>query len=108
MISVLPAISEIFDKILFYQMCLSMEHDLKLNSPKFKLMLFGSKNKISIVKASLNINIGSTTLPIVDEAKCLGTIFDSNMKFKGHVKTNAEAYYSLKINIFKYPFLILI
>lgn len=85
-----------------------MEHDLKLNSPKFKLMLFGSKNKISIVKASLNINIGSTTLPIVDEAKCLGTIFDSNMRFTGHVKTYAKAHYSLKINIFKYPFLILI
>ena len=52
-------------------MNLSIEHDLNLNSTKSKLMLFGSKNKVNIVKASLDIKIGSATLPIVDEAKCL-------------------------------------
>ena len=48
-------------------------------------MLFGSKNKVNIVKASLDIKVVNSTqviLPIVDEAKCLGIIFYSNLDLR--------------------------
>ena len=76
-------------------MNLSVEHGSNLYSTKSKLMLFGSKNKVNIVKASLDIKIDNAILPIVDEAKCLGIIFD--LTFAQVKKLIAKAYSSSKL-----------
>lgn len=77
---------------------LSIEHNLNLNSSKSNLMLFGAKNKVNAIKNILNINIDGTTLPIVNKAKSLGVTFDSDMRFKSHIKNLMQkSFSSLKL-----------
>lgn len=63
----------------------STAHNLRLNSSKCTVMLFGSKSKYHTVKTSLKFNIGEEQLQFVDEAKNLGIWFDINLRFSKHV-----------------------
>ena len=61
-------------------------------------MLFGNKNKLDVVKNSLNINIDGVPLPVVKIAKNLGMIIDCDFRFREHVKKLMQkAYSSLKL-----------
>lgn len=77
---------------------LALEHDLKLNSSKSSVMLFGNKKHASTLKNELNILIDGVTLPFVDSAKNLGLIIDTDLRFKEHVKKLMQkSFYSLKL-----------
>lgn len=77
---------------------LSDEHDLKLNSSKSNLILFGSNNKKLFLKDKLNIQIDGVHLPVIDHAKNLGVILDTDLRFKEHVKKLLQkSYSSLKL-----------
>lgn len=77
---------------------LSIDHELKLNSNKSKVMLFGNKNKINYVMENFEFNVDGSLLPVVKEANCLGVTLDSNFRFKGHTKKLLQrAYSSLKL-----------
>lgn len=77
---------------------LSIEHNLKLNSDKSSLMLFGNKNNTQFLKDNLNIHIDGTRLQIVDICKNLGIVIDSNLRFREHVKSLIQkSFSSLKI-----------
>lgn len=77
---------------------LSLEHNLKLNSSKSFIMLFGNKKHISSLKQILNINIEGVNLPIVNSARNLGVILDSSLRFKEHVtKMLQKTFLSLKL-----------
>lgn len=77
---------------------LSTEHDLKLNSSKSKVMLFGSKNKTNYVMENFNFDIDGSILPVVKEANCLGLTLSSDFRFKANIKKLVQrAYSSLKL-----------
>lgn len=73
---------------------LSAEHNLKLNSSKSNIMLFGNKNKINTLKEHLNINIDDVPLPIVNSIKNLGIILDTKLRFSEHTKKLMQKSYS--------------
>lgn len=58
----------------------SEKHDLKINSSKSSVMLFGNVGSNEIV-----IKLGDETLQVVEKAKNLGVIIDSNLRFTDHV-----------------------
>lgn len=77
---------------------LSIEHDLKLNSSKSKIMLFGSKNKVNYIMDNFHFDIDGIILPIVKEANCLGVNLDTNFRFKTHIKKLMQrSFSSLKL-----------
>ena len=67
---------------LLYELCL--KHNLKLNSGKFPIMIFGSQNKLNFMQNNINIQINNISLPIIHFAKDLGLIIDENLRFKSH------------------------
>lgn len=77
---------------------LSFDHNLKLNSNKSSLMLFGNKNNVSFLKDHLNIHIEGSPLQFVNECRNLGILLDTNLRFREHVKKLIQkSYSSLKI-----------
>lgn len=77
---------------------LSLEHDLKLNSNKSQLILFGSKHKKVFLKDNLNINIDGVPLAVTDQVKNLGLIIDSDLRFREQTKVLLQkSYSSLKL-----------
>lgn len=77
----------------------SNNNALVLNPLKSKYMVIGSKNQIE--KASNNnlvVKIGDTNIEHVCEAKNLGVLFDSNLRFENHVLGLVRnCFYRLKI-----------
>lgn len=84
------------DLNLLHNLCL--KHNLKLNSNKSQIMIFGSKNKVNEVKNIINIQINNTSLPIVNSAKNLGLVIEDDLRFKTHVSTLLKkTYMALKL-----------
>lgn len=77
---------------------LATAHNLKLNPSKSYLMLFGNKNKVHYLKDNLNIVLSGVKLGVVESAKNLGIILDSELRFRDHLKKlNQKSYMALKI-----------
>nr|CAH7768680.1 unnamed protein product [Callosobruchus chinensis] len=76
----------------------SKQHLLILNSDKSKVMHFGSKNNLVILKNYLSIKIDDSDLQVSDVARNLGLVFDSEMRFSHHVKNLvSKAFSFLKV-----------
>ena len=60
---------------------------LILNSDKTKIMLIGSKQRLSSIgDKQLNVNLHGQELECVHEYKCLGVVIDSSLDFKKHME----------------------
>lgn len=76
---------------------LSEDHALNLNPLKSKLLFFGKKTSLEILKADFNIRISDQTLQFCDSARNLGVLLDSKLGFIDHVKSLVQkSYISLK------------
>lgn len=77
----------------------SQNHGLKLNPNKSAIIYFGpAKNWAA---QNLNVSINDVKIPIVDEYKNLGVVFDSTLRFRNQVsKVLQKAYINLR-NIYK-------
>ena len=74
------------DLNLLYELCL--KHNLKLNSSKSHITMFGSQNKVNCVQNIINIQINNISLPFVHSAKSLGITIDDNLRFKSHINNH--------------------
>lgn len=74
------------------------KHALNLNPLKSSLIVFGRKKALEGISNNLIIKIDNNVLPIVQEAKNLGIVIDSNLRFKKQVNNMVKkAYLKLKI-----------
>lgn len=77
---------------------MSKQHSLFLNPNKSVLMVYGRKKDREHSKDLINININNLPLEKLEQAKNLGIIFDSNLRFKKHVSSLVKkAYCKLKM-----------
>lgn len=77
---------------------LAEQHNLKLNALKSFVLLFGSRNYVNDLTNDFNINIDGLRLPIVNSAKNLGIILETDFRFREHVKKLVQrAISSLKL-----------
>lgn len=77
---------------------LSEEHNLKINPSKSCAVLFGNKSHIDFLKANFIININNEPIEFVTEAKNLGIIMDSELRFAVYVKKVLQkAFFSMKL-----------
>lgn len=63
----------------------SHEHNLIINPSKTVLMLFGKSKVRNHYKNLINIKIDDTPLECVNEAKNLGLLMDTELRFKKHI-----------------------
>nr|CAI5833419.1 unnamed protein product [Callosobruchus analis]CAI5834750.1 unnamed protein product [Callosobruchus analis]CAI5835567.1 unnamed protein product [Callosobruchus analis]CAI5840243.1 unnamed protein product [Callosobruchus analis] len=76
---------------------LCADHCLLNNAEKTKVMLFGPQNKRDDVESDLCISISGVQIPIVDQARSLGVILDSELRFSPHItKLLQQTYAALK------------
>ena len=76
---------------------LSKQHNLKLNSEKSKVIIFTSKTSKHFLTENAKVHINGVPLPIVDESRNLGVVFDNELRFRTHVrKLMQKCYTSLK------------
>lgn len=76
---------------------LSLNHNLKLNPSKCKLLIFGSKNNLNVIN-TFKVNINNDTIPMVESAQVLGLTIDTTLKFSSHVsKIIQRSYCNLKL-----------
>lgn len=74
------------------------EHCLLINPTKSKVMIFGNKQQRQNLLNSINITVGIETLEVVSEAKNLGVILDSDLRFEKHMnKLLQRAYCNIKM-----------
>ena len=66
---------------------------LKLNPVKSNIILFGNKYIVEQIKLNFNITLDGQPLLIVDHAKSLGLILDSQLRFSDHVSYMPEKTY---------------
>lgn len=64
----------------------SSEHSLLLNPSKCSVMIFGM-NVDESIKSNIDIKIENNTLPIKNSVRNLGLIFDSALRFSGHISS---------------------
>nr|CAI5840309.1 unnamed protein product [Callosobruchus analis] len=90
-------ISHYVNKDLQNYVNLSADHCLLNNAEKTKVMLFGPQNKRDDVESDLRISISGVQIPIVDQARSLGVILDSELRFGPHItKLVQQTYAALK------------
>ena len=71
--------------------CWTRKNKLILNVNKTKVMLLGSRQKLSTLsKESLQIRINNKDLECVSEYKCLGVVIDKNLTFSKHAESVAK------------------
>lgn len=77
----------------------SLNNSLVLNPSKSKLMVLGTKSQVArVMDAPLDIKILNTSIEIVTEARNLGVVFDSQLRFDKHVLNLARnCFYRLKV-----------
>lgn len=77
---------------------LSRSHNLNLNPIKSCMLIFGNKNRVNDLKDVLNISVDGSKLKIVDSARNLGLLMDTELRFKEHLKQIFQkTYLSLKL-----------
>lgn len=73
-------------------------HSLNINPVKSSLILFGRSYVISEISERVKVKIDNEVIPVVNETKNLGVIFDSGLRFKKQVSNMIRnAYFKLKI-----------
>lgn len=73
-------------------------HCLVINATKSNVILFGPKVHRSVVKNSVKICIDDNQLEVVDQAKSLGVILDSDLRFESYVnKLIQRCYAAIKL-----------
>lgn len=76
----------------------SAAHNLKLNSSKTFVMLFGNPARIDAIKQSFRLYLGGDLLPVADSCKNLGLVIDCQLKYVSHVNSLLKkAYMRLKL-----------
>lgn len=74
------------------------DHCLVINSSKSKVLLFGSKLNCQRISNNVNIIVNDAKLEVVANAKNLGVIMDTELRFEKHINTVLQkAYSSLKM-----------
>ena len=77
---------------------ISLKHSLYLNPKKCCIMIFGTKNHVDSIKNLISIKIDDSVLPIRDNVKNLGVVFDSSLRFNQHISQCIQkAYLRLKL-----------
>lgn len=78
--------------------CWAEENGLVLNPTKTKYMLFGSKNQISAVPATLSVTLLGESVSRVSEARNLGLNMDAGLRYESHVAESVRTcFYRLKV-----------
>ena len=67
---------------------------LNINPRKSSVMVFGHRAAVTRMKMTVNILISGVPLSIVDEARSLGVVVDSSLRFRGHVASLLRRAYS--------------
>lgn len=76
----------------------ALQHSLLLNPSKCNVMLFGKPTDVEAELNSVQIKVGSATLPIKSAAKNLGIVFDRELRFSEHISQCVQkAYVRLKL-----------
>lgn len=76
----------------------SKDHLLNVNPSKSSVLVFANDSIRSIITSNLKIKLGDMNLKFVDNAKNLGLILDSKLRFKLHVNSILKkSYGSLKM-----------
>lgn len=74
------------------------DHSLLINAKKTNVMLFGPKSNYNAIKSDISLYLNNEKLSIVSEAKNLGVLIDTELKFEKHInKLLQKAYSSIKI-----------
>ncbi|KAJ8714774.1 hypothetical protein PYW07_002999 [Mythimna separata] len=82
------------------------ENCLSLNPVKTKYMLFGAKQQLKKLPASLNLTLMGEPVERVEEARNLGLRMDSSLRFEKHVAESVKnCFYRLKLLYKMRPFL---
>lgn len=77
---------------------ISKDHCLIINASKSNVLLFGPKKSCQLIKNQVQINIDQENIEIVEYAKNLGVIIDSDLRFGKHInKLTQKAYNSIKL-----------
>ena len=76
----------------------SSNHNLKLNPEKCSAMVLCSKPRYNFVLSNIKIKLDNMVIPLVEEAKNLGVIFDNKLSFSAHVSNLIKkSYICLKL-----------
>ena len=75
-------------------------HSLILNARKSKVMVFGGKRDVERCREFVNVVIDDIPVPLVEEARDLGLLMESNLKFRRHVSQTLQASYAKLKTIF--------
>lgn len=70
------------------------QHSLIINPNKSKVMIFGRKTDILCYGADVKVTIQGSTLPILSEARNLGLVIDTDLRFRKHVSTILQGAYA--------------
>lgn len=69
-------------------------HGLIINPNKSNIIFFGPKNKLSLLKEYMKISINGNVIPVSNEAKNLGVIMDSQLRFERHITVLIQRSYA--------------
>ena len=74
------------------------KHCLTVNASKSSVVVFGSEPAASFVRDSLRVTVNDSVLEVASEARSLGVILDSELRFRKHINSLlARAYSTLKL-----------
>lgn len=77
---------------------LASANSLKLNPTKSTVVLFGNKNRVSSFRDRFRVTLDGEQLPVVEKAKNLGVVVDSEIRFRDHVtRLVQKSFMSLKV-----------
>lgn len=73
-------------------------HCLNLNHAKTKLLLFGPQKTVDTLSRDFVLDVCGTTIKVVPEARNLGVVFDSALRFRTHIsECLRSSYHKLKL-----------
>lgn len=76
----------------------SISHNLKLNSTKTCVMLFGNPMRVGEMKHTFQLHLNQDLLPITESCRNLGLVMDCQLKYVSHVDSLIrKAYMRLKL-----------
>lgn len=71
---------------------------LMLNPTKTKYLIFGSKHQINSIRPTLNVEMQGSQIERVYEARNLGLVMDSELRYENHVAGSVRnCFYKLKV-----------
>lgn len=77
---------------------ITLKHSLLINPSKSVVLVFGSKNKVQILKQDVKLKINEIEIPIKEEIRNLGVVMDDSFRYKTHIiNCIKRAYMNLKL-----------